>query len=218
MKKISKKKLFLILGIGSLLGSSVITLSCLLSRRHERSIGDMFLDIMKDIDSDFVKYHTEGSLGEQLKKILDEYEEHGYFKDRMKEALIKTDKRWIKKAWTEVKSFFMFVYSRYDHTPKRANVNIELDKKLWRKIYKFAYWIEPYRTELSRARDMNFVVSKFLTLYSNDEKKELLGIFDKLINSTTFKDAYNHTKAIFRIWWDELWGYVYYCDIFLPDK
>lgn len=58
----------------------------------------MFLDIMKDIDSDFVKYHMDGSLGEYLKKILDEYEEHGYFKDRMKEALIKTDRNEIKKA------------------------------------------------------------------------------------------------------------------------
>ena len=178
----------------------------------------MFLDIMKDIDSDFVKYHTDGSLGEYLKKILDEYEEHGYFKDRMKEALIKTDRNEIKKAWTEVKSFFMFVYSRYDHTPKRANVNNELDKKLREKIFAFAYRVELYRTKLSRDRDKDFIVNKFLTLYSSDEKKELSEIFDKLINSTTFKDAYNHTKVIFRIWWDELWGYVYYCDIFLPDK
>ena len=46
---------------------------------------------------------------------------------------------------------------------------------------------------------MDFVVNRFLTLYSSDEKKELSEIFDKLINSTTFKDAYNHTKAIFRI-------------------
>ncbi len=67
-------------------------------------------------------------MGEYLKKILDEYEEHGYFKERLKEALIKTDRNEIKKTWTEVKFFFMFVYSRYDHTPKRVNVNNELDE------------------------------------------------------------------------------------------
>ena len=93
----------------------------------------------------------------------------------------------------------MFVYSRYDHTPKRANVNNELDKKLREKIFAFAYRVGPYRTKLSRDRDMDFVVNRFLTLYSSDEKKELSEIFDKLINSTTFKDAYNHTKTIFRI-------------------
>ena len=56
----------------------------------------------------------------------------------------------------------MFVYSRYDHTPKRANVNNELDEKLRKKIYEFAYKVELYRTKLSRDRDMDFVVNKFL--------------------------------------------------------
>ena len=69
----------------------------------------MFLDIMKDIDSDFVKYHTDGSLGEYLKKILDEYEEHGYFTDRMKETLIKTDRNEIKKLELKLNLFYVCI-------------------------------------------------------------------------------------------------------------
>lgn len=55
----------------------------------------------------------------------------------------------------------MFVYSRYDHTPKRANVNNELDKKLREKIFAFAYRVEPYRTKLSRDRDMDLLLIGF---------------------------------------------------------
>ena len=69
----------------------------------------MFLDIMEDIDSDFVKYHTDRSLDEYLKKILDEYEEHGYFKDRMKEALIKTDRNEIKKFELKLNLFYVCI-------------------------------------------------------------------------------------------------------------
>ena len=55
----------------------------------------------------------------------------------------------------------MSVYSRYDHTPKRANVNNELDKKLREKIFAFAYRVEPYRTKLSRDRDMDLLLIGF---------------------------------------------------------
>ena len=41
---------------------------------------------------------------------------------------------------------------------ERMSIN-ELDKKLREKIFAFAYRVEPYRTKLSRDRDMVFVVN-----------------------------------------------------------
>ena len=207
-----KKKHFLILGLTSLVVSGTIVGVTIYKNinfnRRDLLLRFAFFDAMKKIDPDFIaKYGDE--MGDVIDKTINLYQQS--YKDEMRKELDliikKSDVAKIAEFWKIIRPFYMFVWEHKENVGGKYKQN----KLLYDELCKFASKVEPLAFKMNKQWYERYT-NGFLTLYNEDQQKELYEIVKKIneYDPNSMKGFYNNAKSLFMLWSSALCYYIEY--------